>query len=132
MDNSRRQSEHQHGTDVAMETADIVLVNSDPRDVLHIVTLAQNTYNKMVQNLWWASGYNVIAIPLAAGVAAPPGIILPPAVGAIVMSVSTLIVAINSRLLRAPESESQDEAQPREKKESKREQEQEKSEYAHT
>jgi Cu2+-exporting ATPase len=92
------------GTDVAMETADIVLVNSDPGDVLHIVSLARNTYHKMVQNLWWASGYNIVAIPLAAGVAAPVGIILPPAVGAMVMSVSTVIVAINSRLLRGPES----------------------------
>jgi Cu2+-exporting ATPase len=91
------------GTDVAMETADIVLVNSDPRDVLHIASLAQSTYNKMVQNLWWASGYNLVAIPLAAGVAAPLGFVLPPAVGAIVMSISTVIVAINSRLLAAPE-----------------------------
>ncbi|MEZ6097690.1 MAG: heavy metal translocating P-type ATPase [Pirellulaceae bacterium] len=116
------------GTDVAMETADIVLVNSDPRDVLHIVSLAQNTYNKMVQNLWWASGYNVIAIPLAAGVAAPLGVILPPAVGAIVMSVSTVIVAINSRLLSAPESETRD--RPKSQDESKPKQEQA-SEHAH-
>jgi P-type Cu2+ transporter len=84
------------GTDVAMETADIVLVNSDPRDVLNLVALSRSTYRKMVQNLWWASGYNIVAIPLAAGVAAPLGIILPPAVGALVMSVSTVIVAINS------------------------------------
>jgi len=96
------------GTDVAMETADVVLVNSDPRDVLHIVALARNTYRKMVQNLWWASGYNIVAIPLAAGIAAPLGIVLPPAVGAIVMSVSTVIVAINSRLLGAPEPVEED------------------------
>ena len=92
------------GTDVAMETADIVLVNSDPRDVLNMVWLSRSTYRKMVQNLWWASGYNIVAIPLAAGVAAPVGIILPPAVGALVMSVSTVIVAINSRLLKMPKS----------------------------
>lgn len=88
------------GTDVAMESADIVLVNSDPRDVLALVHASRATYRKMVQNLWWASGYNVFAIPLAAGVAAPVGIILPPAVGAVVMSVSTVIVAINARWLR--------------------------------
>jgi Cu2+-exporting ATPase len=90
------------GTDVAMETADVVLVNSDPRDVLNLVSLSRGTYRKMVQNLWWASGYNIVAIPLAAGVAAPLGIILPPAVGALVMSVSTVIVAVNSRLLKMP------------------------------
>ncbi len=90
------------GTDVAMETADIVLVNSDPRDVKHIIALSQNTYRKTVQNLWWASGYNIVAIPLAAGVAAPLGFVMPPAIGALVMSVSTVIVAINARLLRDP------------------------------
>lgn len=94
------------GTDVAMETADVVLVHSDPRDVLQIVTLADRTYHKMLQNLWWASGYNIVAIPLAAGVAAPWGFVMPPAVGAIVMSASTVIVAINSRLLRAPSAHS--------------------------
>jgi P-type Cu2+ transporter len=99
------------GTDAAMETADIVLVNSDPRDVLQLISLAQNTYRKMVQNLWWASGYNIVAIPLAAGVAAPLGIIVPPAVGAIVMSVSTVIVAINSRLLSAPKLDGPGESQ---------------------
>jgi Cu2+-exporting ATPase len=88
------------GTDVAMEAADIVLVDSDPRDVIDLIALSNNTHRKMVQNLWWASGYNIVAIPLAAGVAAPFGIILPPAVGALVMSVSTVIVAINARLLR--------------------------------
>jgi P-type Cu2+ transporter len=102
------------GTDVAMQTADVVLVDSDPRDVLHIISLAQSTYRKMVQNLWWASGYNILAIPLAAGVAAPLGIILPPAIGAMVMSVSTVVVAINSRLLIAPDSDIQDKRQAQE------------------
>lgn len=89
------------GTDVAMETADIVLVKSNPKDVVSIIDLSQKTYRKMVQNLWWASGYNIVAIPLAAGVLAPIGIILSPAVGAILMSLSTIIVAINAKLLKA-------------------------------
>jgi Cu2+-exporting ATPase len=93
------------GTDVAIESADIVLVRSDPRDAAAIVRLAKKTYSKMVQNLWWATGYNAVTIPLAAGVLAPLGIILPPAVGAVVMSFSTVIVAINARLLRLPETE---------------------------
>lgn len=88
------------GTDVAVETADIVLVRSNPKDVLSILDLSKNTYRKMVQNLWWAAGYNIIAIPLAAGVLAPVGIILSPAVGAVLMSLSTVIVAVNARLLR--------------------------------
>jgi len=88
------------GTDVAIESADIVLVRSDPRDVTAIVDLARATYRKMVQNLWWAAGYNVLAIPIAAGVLYPAGILLTPAVGAMLMSVSTMIVAINARLLR--------------------------------
>jgi len=88
------------GTDVAIESADIVLVRSDPRDVTAIVELARATYRKMVQNLWWATGYNVLAIPVAAGVLYPAGILLTPAVGAVLMSVSTLIVAFNARLLR--------------------------------
>lgn len=87
------------GTDVAMEAADIVLVRSDPRDVSGIVELAAATYSKMVQNLWWATGYNAVAIPLAAGVLYPVGFLLPPAAGALVMSLSTVIVAINARLL---------------------------------
>jgi Cu2+-exporting ATPase len=93
------------GTDVAVESADIVLVRSDPRDVATLVELAEATYGKMIQNLWWATGYNVIAIPLAAGVAAGAGILLYPAVGAALMSVSTVIVALNARLLgrRLPE-----------------------------
>jgi Cu2+-exporting ATPase len=93
------------GTDVAIESADIVLVRSDPRDVVAIVRLARATYRKMVQNLWWATGYNVVAIPLAAGILAQQGILLSPAVGALFMSVSTVIVAINARLLRVPEND---------------------------
>jgi len=87
------------GTDVAVETADIVLVESDPRDAVDIIRLAQATYRKMVQNLWWATGYNVVAIPLAAGVLATAGILLSPAVGAVLMSFSTVIVAVNARYL---------------------------------
>jgi len=88
------------GTDVAIESADIVLVRSDPRDVAAIVLLARATYRKMVQNLWWAAGYNIVAIPLAAGVLASRGVLLSPAVGAVFMSVSTVVVAINAQLLR--------------------------------
>lgn len=87
------------GTDVAIESADIVLVRSDPRDVAAILELSGATYSKMVQNLWWATGYNVVAIPLAAGVLYWAGILLSPAAGAVLMSVSTVIVAINARLL---------------------------------
>jgi len=87
------------GTDVAIESADIVLVRSDPRDVPAIVGLARATYRKMVQNLWWATGYNAIAIPLAAGVLARAGILLSPALGAVLMSVSTVVVALNAQLL---------------------------------
>jgi P-type Cu2+ transporter len=88
------------GTDVAVEAGDIVLVRSDPRDVPRIVSLSRASYRKMVQNLWWAAGYNIVAIPLAAGVLAVYGILLSPAVGAILMSASTVIVAINAQLLR--------------------------------
>jgi Cu2+-exporting ATPase len=88
------------GTDVAVEAGDVVLVRSDPRDVARIVRLSRVTYRKMVQNLWWASGYNILAIPLAAGVLASNGIVLSPAVGAVLMSLSTVIVAINAQLLR--------------------------------
>ena len=87
------------GTDVAVESADIVLVRSDPRDVTSLVELARATYRKMVQNLWWATGYNVVAIPLAAGVAYFAGVVLSPAAGAVLMSASTVIVAVNARLL---------------------------------
>lgn len=88
------------GTDVAVESADIVLVRSDPRDVAYIVGLSRKTYSKMFQNLVWAAGYNALAIPLAAGVLYGYGILLSPAVGAILMSASTVIVAINARLLK--------------------------------
>ena len=88
------------GTDVAVEAGHIVLVRSDPRDVPRIITLSRATYRKMVQNLWWAAGYNIVAIPLAAGVLAGRGILLSPAIGAVLMSASTVIVAINAQLLK--------------------------------
>ena len=88
------------GTDVAIESADIILVRDDPRDVAGVVTLSRATYRKMLQNLGWATGYNLLAIPLAAGVLAPWGIVLVPAVGAFLMSLSTVVVAINAQLLR--------------------------------
>lgn len=90
------------GTDVAIETADIILVRSNPLDVAAITALAKVTYKKMVQNLLWATGYNVIAIPLAAGVFFKQGLILSPALGALFMSLSTIIVALNARLLKLP------------------------------
>ena len=88
------------GTDVAVEAGDIVLVRSDPRDIPRIITLSRASYRKMLQNLWWAAGYNVVAIPLAAGVFEPFGFVLSPAVGAVLMSLSTVIVALNAQLLR--------------------------------
>jgi Cu2+-exporting ATPase len=88
------------GTDVAVEAGDVVLVRSDPRDVPKIVALSRASYRKMIQNLWWAAGYNVVAIPLAAGALAGWGIVLAPAFGAVLMSVSTIIVAVNAQLLR--------------------------------
>lgn len=88
------------GTDVAVEAGDVVLVRSDPRDVPRIIELSKATYRKMIQNLWWAAGYNIVAIPIAAGVLAPWGIVLPAAAGAVLMSLSTTIVAINAQLLR--------------------------------
>ncbi len=91
------------GTDVAVEAGDIVLVRSDPRDISRIVTLSRATYRKMLQNLWWAAGYNVVAIPLAAGVLVSWGILLTPALGAVFMSASTVIVAINAQLLKRVE-----------------------------
>ena len=87
------------GTDVAAETADIILVNSNPQDVVTLMSFGKATYRKMVQNLIWATAYNVFAIPLAAGVLIPVGILISPAVGAILMSLSTIIVAINAKLL---------------------------------
>ncbi len=88
------------GTDVAAETADIVLVNSNPKDVISLILFGKATYNKMIQNLFWATGYNVVAIPLAAGVLFSIGIIITPAIGAALMSLSTVIVAVNARFLK--------------------------------
>lgn len=88
------------GTDVAMDSADVVLTNSNPEDILHFLDLAKQTRRKMIQNLWWGAGYNLIAIPLAAGVLAPIGIILSPAIGAILMSLSTVVVALNAMTLK--------------------------------
>lgn len=88
------------GTQVAVEAGDIVLVRNDPRDVPRIIELSRASYRKMVQNLWWAAGYNIVAIPLAAGVLAPIGLVLSPAIGAVLMSASTVVVAINAQLLR--------------------------------
>ena len=87
------------GTDVAAETADIILVNSDPKDVVLMITAGRATYRKMIENLAWAVGYNVIAIPLAAGLLYPT-FLLSPALGAVLMSASTIIVAMNAQLLR--------------------------------
>jgi len=88
------------GTDVAIESAGIILVQSNPLDVVKIFELSRATYRKMIQNLIWATGYNVVALPLAAGILAPVGFILSPAVGAFFMSLSTIVVAINAQLLR--------------------------------
>ena len=88
------------GTDVAVESAGIILVKSNPLDVVKVIALSRASYRKMIQNLLWAAGYNVIALPLAAGVLAPWGIILSPAVGAVLMSLSTVVVALNAQLLR--------------------------------
>ena len=88
------------GTDVAAETADIILVNSNPNDIANLIVFGTATYNKMKQNLFWAAGYNIVAVPMAAGVLAPLGIILSPAIGAVLMSLSTVIVAINAQLLK--------------------------------
>lgn len=88
------------GTDVAVEAGHIVLVRSDPRDIPKIITLSRATYRKMLQNLWWAAGYNIVAIPLAAGALAALGFLLTPAVGAVLMSASTVVVAMNAQLLR--------------------------------
>ena len=88
------------GTDVAVEAGDVVLIRSDPGDVPRIIALSKATYRKMIQNLWWAAGYNIVAIPLAAGILASRGIVLSPAIGAVLMSASTVIVALNAQLLR--------------------------------
>lgn len=89
------------GTDIAIKSADIILVKSDPQDIVKVINLSRHTYRKMVQNLVWATGYNVFAIPLAAGVLYGAGIILSPALGAVLMSVSTIVVALNAQLLRS-------------------------------
>ncbi len=89
------------GTDVAAETADIILVNSNPMDIANLILFGKATYNKMIQNLWWAAGYNIIAIPLAAGVLYKWNIMLSPALGAVLMSLSTIVVAINAQLLKS-------------------------------
>ncbi len=88
------------GTDVAIESAGVILASDDPRGVVSVVALSRASYRKMVQNLVWAAGYNIVAIPLAAGVLAPWGITMPPAVGALLMSISTIVVALNAQLLR--------------------------------
>ena len=88
------------GTDVAVDSGDIILVKSNPSDIIHFLTLSNNTMRKMVQNLWWGAGYNIVAVPLAAGVLAFIGLILSPAIGAILMSLSTVIVAINAFTLK--------------------------------
>lgn len=88
------------GTDVAAETADIILVNSNPQDIANLILFGKATYNKMIQNLLWATGYNVVAIPLAAGVLYSSGFVLGPAIGAVFMSLSTIIVAVNAQLLK--------------------------------
>lgn len=89
------------GTDVAAETADIILVNSNPKDIAGLILFGKATYRKMIQNLWWAAGYNIIVIPLAAGVLYKWGIVLDPAIGAVLMSMSTIIVAFNAQLLKS-------------------------------
>ena len=88
------------GSDIAAETAGIVLVNSNPKDVVALIQFGKATYRKMIQNLIWATGYNVVALPLAAGVLYKMGILLSPAAGAVLMSVSTVVVAINASLLK--------------------------------
>lgn len=88
------------GTDVAIASAGVVLASSDPRSVLSVIRLSEATYSKMRQNLWWAAGYNLVSVPLAAGVLAPIGLILPMSVGAVLMSLSTVVVALNAQLLR--------------------------------
>ena len=88
------------GTDVAIESAGVILASSDPRSVVGVIALSEASYRKMRQNLGWAAGYNILAIPLAAGILASVGFVLPPAVGAVLMSVSTIVVALNAQLLR--------------------------------
>ena len=86
--------------DVAIASAGVILASSDPRSVLSVIQLSRASYRKMKQNLWWAAGYNLISVPLAAGVLAPIGFVMPMSVGAILMSISTVVVALNAQLLR--------------------------------
>jgi Cu2+-exporting ATPase len=88
------------GTDVAIGSAGVILASSDPRSVLSTILLSRASYRKMSQNLWWAAGYNLISVPLAAGVLAPIGFVMPMSVGALLMSLSTVVVALNAQLLR--------------------------------
>ncbi|MFF4794903.1 hypothetical protein ACFY2M_35310 [Streptomyces sp. NPDC001276] len=88
------------GTDVAIASAGVILASDDPRSVLSVIDLSQAGYRKMKQNLWWATGYNLISVPLAAGVLAPIGFVRPMSVGAVLMSLSTIVVALNAQLLR--------------------------------
>jgi Cu2+-exporting ATPase len=98
------------GTDIAQETADIVLVSSNPKDVVKVIALSRAAHKKTVQNLFWATGYNTLAIPLAAGILYNMGILLSPAVGAILMSLSTIIVAINAKMMALPRLEGESQA----------------------
>ena len=88
------------GTDVAIASAGVILASDDPRSVLSVIELSRAAYRKMKQNLWWAAGYNLLSVPLAAGVLAPIGFVLPMSVGAVLMSLSTIVVALNAQLLR--------------------------------
>jgi Cu2+-exporting ATPase len=88
------------GTDVAIGSAGVILVSDDPRSVISVIDLSNAAYKKMTQNLWWAAGYNLISVPLAAGILAPIGFILPMSIGALLMSLSTIVVALNAQLLR--------------------------------
>ena len=88
------------GSDIAAETAGIILVNSNPKDVVNLILFGKATYRKMMQNLLWATGYNIVALPLAAGVLYQQGILLSPAAGAVLMSISTVVVAINASTLK--------------------------------
>ena len=88
------------GTDVAIASAGVILAGDDPRAVLSVIELSRASYRKMRQNLWWAAGYNLLSVPLAAGVLAPIGFVLPMSVGAVLMSLSTIVVALNAQLLR--------------------------------
>ncbi len=88
------------GTDVAIASAGVILASSDPRSVVSVIELSKAAYRKMKQNLWWAAGYNLMAVPLAAGVLAPVGFVMPMSVGALLMSLSTIIAALNAQLLR--------------------------------